>query len=81
MIHPDFRKVDLKSYEERTMVYKKEAMKKVKEALSQAGFEINAEREEFLMFDYNVPSGHIEFSVEITGWGHAVGKEDNEAGA
>jgi len=68
-------------YKEKTMVYKKEAIERLRNILTKTGYEIIAEGEGILFFDCQIPSGHIEFSVEITGWGHEVGKKDKEAGA
>ena len=81
MEDPNLGNIDTESFKERTMVYKKEAIERLKNILTKAGYKIVGEEEETLMFDYQIPSGHIEFSVEITGWGHEVGEEDKEAGA
>jgi hypothetical protein len=78
---PYLESIDTESFKKRTMVYKKEAIERLKNILTKAGYKIVAEEEDTLMFDYRIPSGHIEFSAEITGWGHDVGEEDKEAGA
>ena len=80
--------INLDKYKNKSMVYEEEAKTKLKEIIGNH-FRIlgnewrwhDGRGRETLIFDYIIPSGHIEFSLEISGWGHSVGENDNEAGA
>jgi hypothetical protein len=58
MKDPNFETIDIKSFKERTMLYKKEAMERLRNILTKPVYKIVAEEEESPIFHYQIPSAH-----------------------
>ena len=52
---------------------------KILSGFIEEGWKTDTDGNDYLMFDFKLPSGHIEFTVEVTGWGGDPNAIDGEA--
>lgn len=68
----------------RTRQYEELAKKKLFDLINQSDFKVlssfsdgkwqtdEESGNDYLMFDFKLPAGHLEFTVELSGWGHSL---------